>query len=195
MNKISWSDVSQKGLTDTYIRFSEFNKQLESLDYKNLNQDQKINYDILQLIFEDQLVRFENKAHYLPLSSEGGFIISMLYATRSLILNDVDSKENYLKKLRTTPVFIESQIKWLEQGLNQDMILPDIVIENCIQLLDDLMIKDSKHFFLFEPLDGLVDQTVQNDVISSFESLRRFLRIKILTKCPEGCRSFKYKSW
>ncbi|MBT8191202.1 MAG: DUF885 domain-containing protein [Bacteroidia bacterium] len=193
-NKIAWPDVSDGEMISQYERFHMFNKQLDSIDYNDLDKEQAINYDILKLIFEDHLSRYELKAHYMPLNAEGGFIISMIYSTRGLNLDDSEARSDYVQKLGTTSKYIDSQINWLNKGLIENVILPRVVIENCIYLIEDLLQSEGASFFLYKPLGELPGEELANNIHLSFVRLHQFLKESYLAESRKdvGLSNTKY---
>lgn len=164
--------------------YSNWVSRLKKLNVTELEGVDQVNYEMLKLILEDQLFSFKSKAYQMPLNSEGGFIIGMMYATSGLRLDDDEAVENYVSKLKGVDAYIDSQINNLRIGQNNGINLPKLVVENCIKVLDDAMDKDDSAFFLFSPLakKGYSDKDLFTNVRSSFLKLHDYLSNDYLRK-------------
>lgn len=181
----SWPIVSQSQLDEDLEFYKEVRSKLNKLDLKSLNEEDVINVEMLKFIIEDKIFNIEYGTHMIPLNSEGGFIIGMLYNTRGKSLNSDEEIADYLTKLNTTSRYLVTQEQWLRKGIDSKIVRPKLVVKNCIQLLDDIL--SAEDLFVFKPLRDKkeLDPKFETEIIKSFENFRSFLANEYLPKANE----------
>lgn len=175
-SKTNWPDVSLQAINRNRDHYKSLLARLEACS--PITTDDKINKDLLSFILNDEIAKVENKSYLIPLNAEGGFITSMIYSSLYLQLQDDSTEANYLKKLESTPNYINDQIAHLKTGLQEDITVPKLIVENCLSLLRDNM--NSDVFFLFKPLDDKVDPILRKNVLESFQKYLKFLENEYL---------------
>ncbi len=185
-NTTKWPDVSPNQIKLQKTIFSKWISALSKLDTTDYSTVNRINYDMLYLILDNELFLISNNDHLMPLNSEGGFIINMMYAVRGVNLSDPEKIDHYTSKLNDTPNYINQQIKNLKAGQKSGMSWPKVVVENCIKVLDDALENRGKDFFLNKPLsDADSNITINEKVYQSFVELRKYLKDDYHKKAPE----------
>ena len=166
-------------LTDNYElknkldQYQNWITRLATIQKNELNESEYITLDFLNLVISDRIEQIENKSYLMPLNAEGGFLTSMFYSSQYLILYDEERKDDYLKKLKSIPTFINEQIKNLKKGLDQNIVVPKLVIENSLQILrNQLSSKDSLHF-LIRPIFRTKDDRFIEECLTLFSKVIR----------------------
>lgn len=166
-HKVSWPKNSPEALAAKHKKYQDFLSQLSKIDIKELSTQNQINHELLLLIIEDELYNYEYGSHLFPLSAEGGFIISMLYATRGKKLSSDSDGEDYIKKLKDLKRYIDQQIGWMRQGLDDNKVMPKLVVKNCLEVLRNAVSDDAK--FLMKPFD---DSSINENLRIQAEKLK-----------------------
>ncbi|MGA0258173.1 MAG: DUF885 domain-containing protein [Saprospiraceae bacterium] len=155
--------------------------ELDKLDYASLDDNESINADMLKYILSDKLYLLQYGDWYMPLNAEGGFITGMIYSSRGWNLTDSSRTERYLDRLRNIPAYFQGRKSHMLEGLSMGRIHPKLVVNNCIQILDDIITQDLA--FLYQPaLDsGLsIDAELMDSIDNAFEDFRTFLSERYL---------------
>ena len=177
----AWQDLGEKTINRKKKELGDLLSQLSKIPSAKLSEKELINYDMLKILMEDKQFNLEYETHLMPLNSEGGFIIGMVYQTQNSRLETEEDVDNYLQKIGNLPSYIDQKISFLERGLNENKKLPKVVIQNCINMLDQYLETPLKELFICNPLksapvkseDGY--QLVESKVIPAFIKLKEYL--------------------
>lgn len=172
-----WPDLNQAYYKSEIALYSKWISNLKKIDKSAIQESDLINYEMLLFILEDKLYALNSESYLFPLSSEGGFIIGMMYSTRGMLLRDSTRRANYISKVLDTPRYIDDQISALKRGLKSGKTVPKLVVKNCIEILNDLMGLEGSKFFLFKPLVGYNELNFEDKahVMNAFIKLKEFL--------------------
>jgi len=187
LNKTQWPNMSQNHIRSKIAVYSRWVSALDKLEVSELGENDLINYDMLSFILQDELYRLNHNSHLLPLNSEGGFLINMMYSVRGVQLNSDEKRENYIAKLNNTKTYLSQQIKNLKAGQKSGLSRPKIVVRNCIKVLDDALSYNGGDFFLFKPLSDkkINHQDYSKEIILAFQKLRKYLYEDYMKNAPE----------
>jgi len=155
--KSDWYNV-QEELADNIAFHNDIAMHINAMDTENFTNDEKINYDFLKLVVEDQLFRDENGAHYMPLTSEGGFITGIYYNFSGKQLKDEEAKANYLLKLKNLPAYIQRQKESLKEGQKKNITVPKLIAEKALSLFEGHVAVEAQNSFLLDPLKTLEEE-------------------------------------
>ncbi len=147
----SWPGNSAVQIKEEYLHYGDLKRRLRQVDNALLTGQDLINYEMLKFILEDKLEYYQYGAYMFPLNAEGGFILDMIYQTRNLQLEDISDAGDYLMKLEDTKNYIDNQIKWLRLGLEQNKVMPKLIVNNCLEVLRNAVSTDAA--FLMKPLE------------------------------------------
>ena len=181
-NKSAWPALSKPKLQAENKEYQTFLKDLNEVDKSNLNQQDLINLELLQLIINDKIDNLNYRSELFPLSAEGGFIISMIYSTKGKRLTSPAAISNYKALLNDTPRYIDEQIQNMKTGLSTNKVMPKLIADNCLTLLDKVLSENLD--FLKQPLTNLnvseeqkssMTSIIDGKVNSSLLELREFL--------------------
>lgn len=186
LEKTQWPDVSSKNIKNQKAVYSKWVSLLNKLNTVGFSQEARINYEMLSFITENKLYLISQNEHLIPLNSEGGFIINMMFAVRGLKLSDQEAYDNYLTKLENTPDYIAQQITNLKAGQKSNLSWPKIVVENCINVLEDALRNKGNDFFLYKPFINSNKSFTNNDALyASFVRLQKYLKEDYLLNAPK----------
>lgn len=150
--KERWPALGNIELESEYKSYIRFLDELDTIDRDTLTGQDLINYELLELIITDKKESLDFDTYKFPLSAEGGFITGMLYSTRNLKLKDDAAVEKYLEKLRDTKNYIDRRIYWMGKGLNENKVMPKLIVNNCLDILRSAV--SAKADFLMKPLEA-----------------------------------------
>lgn len=133
-NSYQLKDMSTVALKNEYQQKKMLLQQLQKINTKQLNNQDKINYEILIYQLKNSIDLYRYKAHYQPINSEGGFYSYLTNAADKTFKSEQDY-QHYLTYLSSIPHYFEQQQYWLKQGLKSQNTPPKAVligIENSI---------------------------------------------------------------
>ncbi len=185
----TWKIIDQKKILDEQQWMKDFLDSLALIDQQKINEQEQINIELLEFIIKDQLYLYEYGDYYFPLSSEGGFLIEMMYNYPRSGLHSKLSIDNYKLKLLSTTKYIDHQIFNLKVGLEKFKTMPKLVVENCLNLAKQFADDKIEDHFLFQAVieSDLTkeqvlefEQIMKEEVIPSFKKLSLFLENEYL---------------
>ena len=156
--KSSWPLNSTADLQANYDDYASFIAQLDKIESDKLEGQDLINYELLRFIIQDRLDNLSYQDYLFPLNAEGGFILGMIYGTRTVSLSNQEAVDNYLAKLRDTKRYIDQNISWMRKGLDDNKVMPKLVVNNCLNILRSAV--SAQADFLSKPI---MNQDVDED--------------------------------
>lgn len=173
-----WPDYSPKAIQGQIQHLRTQVQSLQQISSESLSESDQINREMLLLVLEDDLFNLEYQSYLMPLNAEGGFLTGMVYGTQNLQLKSEEDKANYLKKLRAIPAYLTQQTNLLRQGLQQNKVVPKIIVQNCIGYLKEYTSTKPKELFLSQPLKNTGDIGVEGLTIIKEKALPAFRQFK-----------------
>jgi uncharacterized protein (DUF885 family) len=84
--------------------------------------------------------------------------------------------------MKGIPDYINGQIARMNEGISQGKVCPQVVVKNCISILDQQLNGDPESTFLHQPLSGLEDENrsliadlISQEAIPALKSLKSYL--------------------
>ena len=192
-NKKTWPIETDFDIKEKSHFLKSLKKELLKIEANGDNPNSQINIEMLDFILGNDIYNLEFGSHMMPLNSEGGFITSMLGSVRGKNLKSQEDIDNYIEKLGTTLFYLDNQIEWLNKGIESGKVRPKLVVNNCLEVLEDIL-KDET-FFLFKPLIGKheFDSHYENAIYNGFKRLHKYLTKTYLPAAPDkiGIREIK----
>jgi len=184
-NENSWPIQTEQDIQEKAIALKSIKKKLSKLKPDDKDANAQINIEMLDFILGNDIYNLEFGMHLMPLNSEGGFITSMLGSVRGKVLKDQEDIDNYLEKIGTTNLYLDKQTEWLNEGIKKGKVRPKLVVENCLELLEDIL--NDETFFLFKPLKGKhdLDPHYKNEIYNGFKRFHKYLSTTYMSSAKE----------
>jgi uncharacterized protein (DUF885 family) len=180
-------DLSDSLVNARMEALSVIQSDLLKTDAQNLSEEELINYDMLKLIVDDDLFNMNYGSFLMPLNAEGGFITGLIYSTQSARLNNDEAIDKYAKSMEGISGYIEGQIERMNQGIEEKKVLPEVVVNNCVSLLQDQLSGDPESLFLFVPLEKVdpvnkdrIGTIIKDSAIPAMHKLKNYLLTEYL---------------
>ncbi|NQY87233.1 MAG: DUF885 domain-containing protein [Colwellia sp.] len=122
-------DLSPNFLASQNIKLDNIYQALSKINNKKLNATNQINRAVLLYTLKNQLDSYQNKEHYMPLTSESGFHIWIANIRQQVNLKSEQDYYDYLSKLRAIPRYFDQQIAWMNIGIKQGITQPKVVLK------------------------------------------------------------------
>jgi len=178
-SSISWPDNSEERLKHKLDGYRSIEAFLHLIVTDTLVGEQLLNYEMLNYILSDRIYRLEYESYLMPLSSEGGFITSMIYSSQSTKIKSDEKARDYIQKMKDLPRYLDQQIFLLERGIRNEKLRPKLVVDNCLDIIEDLLDDGKDDFFMIKPLrdaDIEIIDELKESIYSAFSKFYIFLR-------------------
>ena len=183
-----WSDLSLEAIEKRHRHAVEALAKLRSIDRNALSSQDRLNYDLFQKDYENDLEGFQYRWHLIPLNQRGGVQTAddLADALRFETLKDY---EDWLARLRALPAHIEQTIALMRRGIEERILLPKIVLERVPTQIDHQIVEDPKASPFYKPftrfstaiseadrrrLTSAAGNTIKVEVVPAYRRLKEF---------------------
>ncbi len=128
-----------------------FLARLHVIDRTQLSEADRVNYDIFEYQIEDNLANYEFKAYLIPFTSETGFHTSFARLPNRVPLRTVRDYENYIKRLRAWPMYVQQHLDLMRRGLEIGMTQPKVVLDGFESTMSAHIVDDPKQSVFYAP--------------------------------------------
>jgi uncharacterized protein (DUF885 family) len=122
-----WGDESLDAIDKRNRHYVEVLTQLRSIKREALSPADRLNYDLFQKDYENEVQEHRYRWHLIPLNQLGGVQTAneLADALRFETLKDYD---DWLARLRALPEYIAQTTALMRAGIQEHMMLPQIVL-------------------------------------------------------------------
>lgn len=191
-----WPKYDEEVLNKKRTKMISFLEEVEHLDDSRLTEDELINKDMLALIVRDKIEALNFKIHEFPLNAEGGFLTGIIYSINGTRINDEESGEKYLDKLKALPAYMDERIGHLSAGMTRGVVSPKLITKLCMGMVDEVLESNPENTFFMNAARGTkiereVLDIVKNQITPAYQKLSKFLMEEYLPKAQDeiGVRS------
>jgi uncharacterized protein (DUF885 family) len=149
--------------------------RLKEIDTARLAETDKISWELLNFVLQDQIDYFVWERYLNPLLSDSGFHSSLPYMVRPL--NNYGQAKEYLNKIKAIPDFVDQHFVNLRAGLNKGVSQPRIIFEGYESSYNDHIVGRYEDSYFYTPFKNLP------------ESLTVAQRDSVLTEAREAITS------
>jgi uncharacterized protein (DUF885 family) len=104
-------------------------ERLRAIDRAALPPADRVNYDILARIVDDDLAELEFRTWRMPLNAEGSYHSSFARLPSSMPLETTRDYQNYIARLRAFPAYGRQQMENMREGLRTGFVQPRVILE------------------------------------------------------------------
>ena len=180
-------DFSEGRFKREYEFFKKTKHQLVSISQKNLSENEKISYELLLFIIENDINNYNFNTRYNPILSDSGFHNSIIYNVRK-IKNKKDAIR-YLKLLKAIPLYVDQNIYLIQKGINEGISQPKIIFKGYESSYNKHITVDYNDNYYYTPFLNLPDnisskikdsltkeaqKIINRSVIPSFKKIKSF---------------------
>ncbi len=123
---------------------------LNKLDKNSLLPDDQVNLELLKYEIEDDLSTFEYKSYLNPILSDAGFHTG-LASMGSQVLSTKKEAENYIKRLKDIPRFINEHIVLMRKGLQLGICQPRSILNGYENTYEQHIVTDPTTSVFYKP--------------------------------------------
>jgi len=184
-------DLSPQALAQKNKQYLLFIAQLDALKVNNLSQEDQLNWQILRAQLVELTDNYHFKQHYIPLTSEYGFHITIANIRHQYSFDKLSDFHNYLKQLEQIPRYFSQQQHWLQQGLISGITQPQVALSGFEGTIKNYIQDDPRASSFYLPfknisieltkkqrlaLENRALATIERKVIASYQRFYHFMR-------------------
>lgn len=188
-NKENWPDLDLSLLKSKSEDYKRLLKRLKLLSASELNEEQKINKEMLELIIVEFITSEEFGIELLPLNAEGGFLAGVVHQIRRQVPESDSSYMKYATMLQELPDYFNRRIKLMRQGIEQRKQSPKLIVKNCLNLLAIWIQRPYARSiyskgYMTDKQNEQIEVIYNNRVIPAYKKMHAFLKEEYLSKAP-----------
>lgn len=185
--------------------YNSVQKQLENVDYKNLSDEDKVVYDVLDYTLKDKIEAYAYHPEYIPFSQFTGLPLNFpLYGSGqgSQPFNTEKDYEDWLKRMEKFPEWMTAATENFREGINNKMVLPrKLVIKMIPQMrAEEITSSDFEKNIFAGPIKNfpkdfskeqkekftkLYQESIAKNIIPAYTKMGDFLEKEYLPKSRE----------
>jgi uncharacterized protein (DUF885 family) len=135
-----WPDASMQAITHSHDADQQALKALAAINRDALSPQDKVSYDLFKWKYNDRLDSYRFHEYLFPLNQLGGIQTVGDIATQSLRFATLKDYQDWLKRLQTFGPYMDQTIALLQQGVDEQRVLPKVVADRIPQQIDDNLV-------------------------------------------------------
>ena len=220
-NNILQNDVSTAFLAESKNFYSRYADSINSFKREDLNENDKISYDIFKREMAIQLEGFQYRDELMPMNQFNGLhlLIGQLGSGEgNQPFKTVKDYDDFLQRIAGFAVWADTAIANMQTGMNEGYVLPKSLVVKIIPQVKSFVVADAKQSLFYGPTNKLpagfsaadkarltdaYTKAIAAQVIPSFKKLTDFFEKTYLPKSrnssgidslPNGIAKYKYLS-
>ena len=169
--------------------------RLNEIETTRLPETDKISWELLNFVLQDQIDYFVWERYLNPLLSDSGFHSSLPYMVRPL--NNYRQTKEYLNKIKAIPDYVDQHFANLRAGLKKGVSQPRIIFDGYESSYNDHIVGRYEDSYFYTPFKNLpesltVDQrdsvlseaknAITSIVVPQFKRIKAFFENEYLPK-------------
>jgi uncharacterized protein (DUF885 family) len=126
-------------------------ERLRAIDRAALPPADRVNYDILARIVDDDLAELEFRTWRMPLNAEGSYHSSFARLPSSMPLETTRDYQNYIARLRAFPAYGRQQMENMREGLRTSFVQPRVIFEGFEGTITTHLVDDPEKSIFWKP--------------------------------------------
>ena len=201
-------DLSEQYLRDSLALEQEFLDKLRAIDHRQLNGQDRLSYDIFEYgrlmsveYYRDGYARLDTLMPVTQFFSTPSFVALLGTGTSAQPFNTVEDYDNWLGRLGGFIPWVDQAIANMRIGMSEGVVLPDLIVERILPLLQAHIVEDVTDSVFYQPLKNFPDNipeqdrerlvaayesTIANKVIPAYQRLRDFMAEEYLPHARES---------
>jgi uncharacterized protein (DUF885 family) len=194
-----WDDESLDAIDRRNRHYIEVLDQLGSIKREDLSPADRLNADLFEREYQNEVDGHRYRWHLIPLNQLGG-VQTMDELADALRFETLQDYADWLARLRALPEYIEQTTALLRAGIQQQIRLPKIVLERVPAQIDHQIVDDPTASPFYKPfsrfassvneadrrqLAAAAEQVITANVVPSFRRFKEFFIGDYLPASPD----------
>ena len=137
-----WPDASMQAISHSHDEDQQALKDLAAINRDGLPAQDKVSYDLFKWKYTDALDSYQFHEYLFPLNQLGGIQTVGDIATQSLRFTTLKDYQDWLKRLQTFGSYMDQTIALMQQGVDEQRVLPKVVADRIPQQIADNIVTD-----------------------------------------------------
>ncbi|MEZ0375175.1 MAG: DUF885 family protein [Candidatus Sericytochromatia bacterium] len=146
------SDLSDAAEAARTAQVRSFRSELDHISREVLSQEDLLNYEMFQLILDEQIESESFKMHYQPLNQMTGYHLGLPHLIDIQPLTTPEQFPAYFARLRAFPRQVEDVVENLGKGIASGRVQPRHVIAQVLPQIESLMSGRAEDSVFYLPL-------------------------------------------
>ncbi len=151
--------------------------QLSKIKADDLNETNRISFDLLQFVLKERIDYFELERYLNPILSDSGFHSSLTYIVRPL--TNYKQVKNYLNKLNAIPDFVQQNLVNLREGLEKGVSQPRVIFKGYESTYNDHIVNNFKDSYYYSPFENLPTDLTNVQKDSVLKAAKEVVELKV----------------
>ena len=188
--------VKEETFFRRYTFYQKIYTKLGSIDKAKLNKDDQVNLELLQYNIKDKLSTYKFKAYLNPILADEGFHTGLAYMG-SEILSSKKEFDNYIRRLKDIPRYVDEHLILMRKGLESGICQPRSILNGYQNTYEQHIVSDPEKSVFWKPFlqrpFGINEeewkkileegkQAVQQYAIKGFKNIKTFFDTEYLPK-------------
>lgn len=209
------TDMSETAEAERTRQTQVFRNQLAEISTAGLSDQDRLNYEMFQLLLDESLEGDRFKLHQMPLNQMTGYQLSLPHLIDIQPLKTAEQFPDYFARLKAFPAQLADVIDNLKAGMESGRVQPHYVIEQVLPQIESLLSGKAEDNVMYLPLaqnqelseaersqlgaelGKIIDQSVK----PAYQSLYDFVKSSYLPACrqtdglwalPDGEAMYQY---
>lgn len=180
------TDLTKDSLNKINRHFKDVLSELESLEFKTLSGENKLNYQLFYEKIENEIREFDFKGYLMPINQMDGIQNDFVHTVQMMPFKKEKDYINYLSRLRAFPLYVDQLIGLMQEGLEQGYTVAKAAVLNVPAQIRGQIPEDYTKSVYYEPLKKAnshlsnelrteIEQAIKNNLYTSFAKLNDFM--------------------
>ncbi|QCZ91994.1 DUF885 domain-containing protein [Salinimonas iocasae] len=207
LRDVTPADISPEALSQQHKRFSKYLTKLEAIDESQLSLDDRITFLMQQYRLNNIIDEYKFGSYKVPITSEYGFHSALAALPGQMSFKNKEDYQTYLDQLAGIPAYVDQQIDYMQQGLNEGFTQPQVVLEGYEESISPLISEAPEKSTFYTPFESMSEfvgsssqqslrkqarQIINDDVTPAFQ---RFYDFMVETYIPGARTDIAAKNW
>jgi len=161
---------------------------LSEIDRASLNAEEKVNYDLFKLKYEDRIQRRQFTPYLIPIGQRRG-IQTLNLTTNNLRMTRVSDYEDWLVRLEQIDKLMDQTIKLMDEGIRTGIVPPKATMIRIPAQIKKQIVKDPKESLFYKVFADMPEKIKPKDRERLQKEARQLIEQKVI---PAYKRLAKY---
>lgn len=186
-----WPDQSPERLAEKLAAEALFHERLQAVPVDTLDENDAVSHAVLDYLLTSRLELAPFEARRIGFTNDSGFFsFPFNLATRTRPSNQAEA-EAWIQRLEALPEYLQSQMAWLQRGIDDGFVQPGLVAERVLEQIEALAGQPVEEHGLLAPIKALparmdsslrarllnqAQAVIADQVVPAYQSLAGFFR-------------------
>ena len=190
LREVKPADISPQALNKQHQRYSSFLEKTQQYQPAELSQEQKITLLMQQYRLNNYIDQHKFESFKVPLTSEYGFHSALATLPKATRFSTLKDYRDYLTQLKRIKGYIQQNIAYMQQGLEQGYTQPKAVLKDYEASVTPFLVdkaQDSVFYTPFKTLPSFISKeqaqklrnqakaVISSDIVSAYKQYHDFL--------------------